>query len=982
MDIDNDNKNSRDSDDNDTTPNNRLQKKKKEAVPADGWEDEDAEFNEQVPTNLFGDNTSSGDKRVIDVSLLNNDTSNTSNKSQTTNNPLLSILSNEDDLDDDDISNDEQQEQQTTSPFLQKLDLAGNSIFSENIKDADYVLLSRYQWDTETPYTTNEMIKGTGGNPNENFDALTFLAGNYATGDWDGATTLSTADWINIFSQAFETQDVMNDELSKLRQMAIRLAHSDPVALFPPPSWMNGTLNESYGGHYPWIAAYHIFGAIWKDRDQWFTPEPSPKVPKIDKSTPTLQDQSLTTQYTPTQPNKPGTSALRVSALKRKNPQDPKSTSKVVFTNPGGPNNNNNPNTKPNPSTYTPNTTPTTMLTTTLGPPGDEPGAAITAITIKKKPNKPSMYLSKALLSNPYRTAKLKRLKDVGRKFRTFVKVKFSKITAEKIPEQELEVSLCFQQIMERIWTIDPLAMLLPWKEESRTVQPLKKSSDFPKNKDTLSNYLDRLWLARFMNPYCRMFITHDLAPTILFEDYELQQWLEDLQLSLEIERIQARKTCRAGHLLGYHATVVNSNNLADAIQMQPLMQGISVEIRSEFIKLDPKKKGKPTRSNAKLDKDGKERTNVKIIQIYVAWEKAARARRALIEIYSSKANGLFPLGTMARFIPDTTDTRFIRTPSAVLAHRNSLLKHMKFMHSTKVASSQNIIELDHRNPRLRMTLRQAIMHIFSPTQRNSNLFVAVDLSYYGDSVLFAFRTELEEEAMNMISALPMFLEATTGHQAVWNWFTKDARLEAAYHTWDMQKGVIPNAAMDNDTQLENWEELDDIDDDDIEPGTIIQPFQLDLNKIGMNSYNDDGTIATAIYADFGPEPMETEDESSDKTHDEKSPINSSATKAPTMPNTQPALTKTNADSETSANPSETTTSISTDPTSTSQTPSTLTRTPDRSAQLADLASDPIVESLVNSDPAMAALFATLQLRLQSQHSGTTSNEEVGAADE
>ena len=176
MDIDNDNKNSRDSDDNDTTPNNRLQKKKKEAVPADGWEDEDAEFDEQVPTNLFGDNTSSGDKRVIDVSLLDNDISNTSNKSQTTNNPLLSILSNEDDLDDDDISNDEQQEQQTTSPFLQKLDLAGNSIFSENIKDADYVLLSRYQWDTETPYTTNEMIKGTGGNPNENFDALTFLA--------------------------------------------------------------------------------------------------------------------------------------------------------------------------------------------------------------------------------------------------------------------------------------------------------------------------------------------------------------------------------------------------------------------------------------------------------------------------------------------------------------------------------------------------------------------------------------------------------------------------------------------------------------------------------------------------------------------------------------------------------------------------------------------------------------------------------------
>ena len=65
--------------------------------------------------------------------------------------------------------------------------------------------------------------------------------------------------------------------------------------------------------------------------------------------------------------------------------------------------------------------------------------------------------------------------------------------------------------------------------------------------------------------------------------------------------------------------------------------------------------------------------------------------------------------------------------------------------------------------------------------------------------------------------------------------------------------------------------------------------------------------------------------------------------------------------------------------TGTSHTPSTLTKTPDVSAQLADLVSDPFVESLVNADPAMAALFATLQLRLQ-EKSGATSTEEDGAA--
>jgi hypothetical protein len=100
--------------------------------------------------------------------------------------------------------------------------------------------------------------------------------------------------------------------------------------------------------------------------------------------------------------------------------------------------------------------------------------------------------------------------------------------------------------------------------------------------------------------------------------------------------------------------------------------------------------------------------------------------------MYSSKAQGQYPLGVCARFIPDIADSRFFRPYSASLAHRNSLLKHVAFMKATSTAFCHNIIQLDHFNRKMGMTLRQAIMHISSPTRSNMNLFEAVDTTFDG----------------------------------------------------------------------------------------------------------------------------------------------------------------------------------------------------------------------------------------------------------
>jgi hypothetical protein len=71
-------------------------------------------------------------------------------------------------------------------------------------------------------------------------------------------------------------------------------------------------------------------------------------------------------------------------------------------------------------------------------------------------------------------------------------------------------------------------------------------------------------------------------------------------------------------------------------------------------------------------------------------------------------------LCVQARFIPNVGDTRFIKTPKSLLVYTNSLKKHLKFMNSTETSPCYTIIEIDHFNPQVGMTLREAIMHIFS----------------------------------------------------------------------------------------------------------------------------------------------------------------------------------------------------------------------------------------------------------------------------
>jgi hypothetical protein len=350
-----------------------------------------------------------------------------------------------------------------------------------------------------------------------------------------------------------------------------------------------------------------------------------------------------------------------------------------------------------------------------------------------------------------------------------------------------------------------------------------------------VSRYVDRLWIEKSKSAYCRLLASHDEDREVLFQDPPLQQWLEDSTLSLNIEPIQAHRMCKVGHLMGYHSIAVNTKTLVKSIQLQPQMKGIDLEARIEFVNLEP--------GNYSA------RTKFKIIQLYVAWDKAATARKALIQLYSSAAGGVFPNGTPARFIPDVQDTRFIRTAEAKQAYIRSLRKHIRFMQSTKTHSSYNIVGLDTQVSGLGgYSLREAIMRIKSSS--NVHLFVAVDWSPERDSVTFAFRKELEDEAMTMISALPIFLIAYFKSRLIWTWFSPEAQISESEYRWDSERGIVPLASSGlTNTNLPDWELLDEDDEDEeiISPQRVIQPFTLELGPIPA-PYGDTGSFVTRAY--------------------------------------------------------------------------------------------------------------------------------------
>ena len=98
------------------------------------------------------------------------------------------------------------------------------------------------------------------------------------------------------------------------------------------------------------------------------------------------------------------------------------------------------------------------------------------------------------------------------------------------------------------------------------------------------------------------------------------------------------------------------------------------------------------------------------------------------------------------------------------------------------------------------MTLRQVLLGMKTKQDSSWPLFVSVDFDSYHNEIIAVIHNNTVSEASNVLSFLPVFLEAKFGVQ-IWQWFSTECRVEMSAYIWDEdEQRVVSNAFSDNDS--------------------------------------------------------------------------------------------------------------------------------------------------------------------------------------
>jgi len=155
-----------------------------------------------------------------------------------------------------------------------------------------------------------------------------------------------------------------------------------------------------------------------------------------------------------------------------------------------------------------------------------------------------------------------------------------------------------------------------------------------------------------------------------------------------------------------------------------------------------------------------------------------------------------------------------------------------------------------------------SLRNIMMSTRCRSNwelpLFRSVDYNSYTEGYTAMFNILDQEEAFQILGALPVFLEARFG-SSVWQWFDPEIRDELAGTTWDHENGCLIEtgfadedlfANLDGRADLAEWEEEDQIATP-VESSTSVE-VNLDLlfNMESMpisEGYDENQSVATMM---------------------------------------------------------------------------------------------------------------------------------------
>lgn len=612
-----------------------------------------------------------------------------------------------------------------------------------------------------------------------------------------GTEQLTVKHFQDIFANAFDSEHdlFMTEDGSNMRQLALKLANSDPKRFFDADVYWFGVCLRAADVTHSWMAAHLLLGAPWKDREYFHFPGIS----------------------SPVHTSQAGSSLQ--SALK----------------------------TKKGPKTGRVNTTFADTVKKASKPPPEMPvedsDLKPAAKTASKKP----------VLVNPYSIVKKPSVRPTvsetnipnkyQRKHQLFMKFVLPPLEKESVQDLQAEAGNHVAKIVEALWKVDNSAMILPWDPKYPVSRSLRRhGGPPPKNRSQFQIYFQNgIWTSTGRTPYARCVVAFDGDPAN-FESEEFHQLLRSIMASARIEPVQARDVTEAGWLLGTHQEIFREDSFMAAHRLVPGLEKISLEFRVQDVI-----------RRAKNSDSWKNRGLNKAVHVFCADSDVVLVRSTLQRLYSSASNGHnTPLGIRAKFIPNVYDNRFVKTPAIGRAAERATIKQRQFLERSMTSRVNGCLGLDRTLPDGTVTCRDALMAIRSVQFPELNLFLGVEEAEDSSDLIFAYHENVAHEAGYALTSLPVILTAHLGEGA-WDWFEPGSKLRYDDYAWCPIRGVVEKAALGMSveeyfaTGLDSDDEFDSDEDEaqrvQVEP--ILLNFSIDLLATGNGNFNDSDSIAT-----------------------------------------------------------------------------------------------------------------------------------------
>jgi hypothetical protein len=409
------------------------------------------------------------------------------------------------------------------------------------------------------------------------------------------------------------------------------------------------------------------------------------------------------------------------------------------------------------------------------------------------------------------------------------------------------EITSYFNNIVEHIMAKDKKAIIHCWDEKEGDV--ISKKSASLTNRPQVKKYVNSLYLRQGAAVEFRIRVSHDVHSSKL----EIDNPGEGLHLSKD--HIQERNFTTIGYLVGSSPAAANLDDIQEAHENHPGLAGLRILAKVQPIKLAAGKNLIPWE------------LQVKAVHIIVGESQANIAREKYSKVYGSRNEGGYPQGIHARFVPDISDMRFPVTASTRTKAIKMLSKQKAFLDNTRQINTSTIAGLHIFHPTIKFTLCQVLMSMRSIANPDFGLFISIDdkLTDHDYQVTFTVHLDRFNEAASLVPLLCILLQAKFGMSIdSLGWFTDDAKRVVTKYKWSPEEECV--------VLIHPEEETDDLGfDSDDEYMTAIcniynidqesdgNGFEFDMNFVveddirPRNQYGDSGSVKTFHHA-FDPD--------------------------------------------------------------------------------------------------------------------------------